>query len=302
MKRVLFITAHRLGDAVISLAALSAMMARYPQAYFTIVCGPAVCDLFRYMPRCERLIVMEKRPYNQHWLALWRDVVRYRWEVVVDLRASLVSYGVWSRARYKVRGGRQKGLKLAQHARALGVQYAHYPTLWLGAQEQAYAATLLPDEGVWLALAITAGTEHKIWPVESFATFARQMQARGFRPLLVYGPGEREARLAAPVRALLPNVLDIGGGQYSLAQVAALIARCSLFVGGDSGLMHLAAALNVPTLGLFGPSYASQYAPSGRWAEVLLAPGPEGEGDMAALKVENVQHAALALYERARAQ
>ncbi|MCT6819011.1 MAG: glycosyltransferase family 9 protein [Bombella apis] len=296
MKRILFITAHRLGDAVIAMGALAGMMERHPQARFTIACGPAVQDLFRYMPRCERIIVVEKKPHNRHWLALWWQVVRHRWEVVVDLRSSPLAYGVWSRSRHVVRGGRRTGLKLEQQTRALGFRQPFRPHVWLGPEEQDMAARLLPGDIRWLALAPTAGTETKLWPASSFAALADRLGAEGMRPVLFYGPGEREARLAAPARAAMPEALDLGG-RYSLAQVAALLARCCLFVGSDSGLMHLSAALDVPTLGLFGPSRAAEYAPSGRWTAVVEAPGPPGAGNMEGLKAEDVCQAALSLYE-----
>lgn len=299
MKRVLFITAHRLGDAVIAMGALAGLMERHPQARFTIACGPAVQDLFRHMPRCERVIVVEKKSHNRHWLALWRQVVRYRWEAVVDLRSSPLAYVVWSYSRYVVRGGRQEGLKLEQQARSLGFKQPFRPHVWLGQEEQEEATHLLPGDACWVALAPTAGTETKIWPAAAFAALAERLKAHGLRPVLFYGPGEREDRLATPARAAMPDALDMGG-RYTLAQVTALLARCSLFVGSDSGLMHLSAALDVPTLGLFGPSHAAQYAPSGRWAEVLEAPGPPGEGDMARLGAEGVHRAAMALYERSR--
>lgn len=296
MKRVLFITAHRLGDAVIGMGALAGLMKRYPQARFTIACGPAVQDLFRHMPRCERIIVVEKKSHNRHWLALWCQVVRYRWEAVVDLRSSPLAYALWSHARHVVRGGRQPGLKLEQQARSLGLEQPCRPHVWLGQEERVEAARLLPGEVRWVALAPTAGTETKIWPAVAFAALVERLKGHGLYPVLFYGPGEREDRLAAPARAAMPDALDMGG-RYTLAQVAALLARCSLFVGSDSGLMHLSAALDVPTLGLFGPSHAAQYAPSGRWAEVLEAPGPPGAGTMEDLKAEDVCQAALSLYE-----
>ena len=77
-------------------------------------------------------------------------------------------------------------------------------------------------------------------------------------------------------------------GRLSLAEAAACLARCRLFVGNDSGLMHLAAAAGTPTLGLFGPSLASEYAPSGRCAAAVVAPGPPGRTPIDALPVELV--------------
>ena len=62
-------------------------------------------------------------------------------------------------------------------------------------------------------------------------------------------------------------------GKLSLPEAAAVLARCALFVGNDSGLMHLSAATGTPTLGLFGPSPADHYAPAGPRAAAVMAPG-----------------------------
>jgi ADP-heptose:LPS heptosyltransferase len=84
-----------------------------------------------------------------------------------------------------------------------------------------------------------------------------------------------------------------------LPEAGACLARCVLFVGNDSGLMHLAASAGVPTLGLFGPTPASEYAPAGRLTAVALADGPPGAAAMADLSVDTVLRAAAQLLARA---
>jgi ADP-heptose:LPS heptosyltransferase len=103
-----------------------------------------------------------------------------------------------------------------------------------------------------------------------------------------------EAAMAQPVLAALPGAIDLAG-RLSLSEAAACLARMSLFIGNDSGLMHLAAAAGTPTLGLFGPSPVDEYAPSGRRAGFVVAPGPAGAAPMAALTVEAAAEAAIAL-------
>ena len=100
--------------------------------------------------------------------------------------------------------------------------------------------------------------------------------------------------MAAPVIQALPGSVDLVG-RLSLPEVAACLQRVTLFVGNDSGLMHLAAASGAPTLGLFGRSRASEYAPAGRNATFIEAPGPEGEAPMDGLSVEDVAAAAFRL-------
>ena len=76
--------------------------------------------------------------------------------------------------------------------------------------------------------------------------------------------------MAAPVLAAIPDAADLVGA-LTLPEAAACLQRCALFVANDSGLMHLSAAAGTPTLGLFGPTPASEYGPSGRKAGFVAA-------------------------------
>jgi ADP-heptose:LPS heptosyltransferase len=96
--------------------------------------------------------------------------------------------------------------------------------------------------------------------------------------------------LAAPVLAALPGAIDLVG-TLTLPEAAACLARCTLFVGNDSGLMHLAAAAGTPTLGLFGPTQAAEYAPAGSRTAVAVSPA----GRMADLTVADALAAASGL-------
>ena len=88
---ILFITHTRIGDAVLSSGVLRHVVETYPAARITIVCGPLAASLFAAVPRA-RVIVMTKERFDGHWLRLWRSVRGTRWDLVVDLRRSLLSY------------------------------------------------------------------------------------------------------------------------------------------------------------------------------------------------------------------
>jgi ADP-heptose:LPS heptosyltransferase len=109
--------------------------------------------------------------------------------------------------------------------------------------------------------------------------------------------------LTEPGGALAGHGIVILGGPGE-AEAAALLSRASLYIGNDSGLMHLAAAAGAPTLGLFGPTNAEEYAPSGRHARVVeadrhvsppSAPDLETLARMEALPMERALAAATAL-------
>ena len=295
--RILFITATRLGDAVLSTGLLAHLLHQHPTARITVACGPIAEGVFTRLPNRDRTLLIEKRRLDLHWPLLWRQTAGTVWDLVVDLRGSALSYLLPARRRAILRGGRRPGHKLAHLASALGLAPPPLPASWTSPADQARAATLLPPPGPWIGLGPTASWPGKTWPADRFAALFHALRAQalpGARPVVFAGPGPAEAAMAAPVLAALPDALDLCG-RLTLPEVSACLARCALFVGNDSGLMHLAAAAGAPTLGLFGPTPASEYAPSGPRAAAVSAQGPEGAAPMASLPLDAALAAALTL-------
>ena len=297
--RILFITATRIGDAVLSTGLLDHLLRAHPAARFTVACGPAAEGVFARMPRRDATLVVVKRRLDLHWLALWRRTAGTLWDLVVDLRGSALSFLLPARQRAVMRGGRRAGHKLAQLGAALGLSLPPLPVSWFDAADRARADALLPPGPRYVGLGPTANWSGKVWPPDRFAALFRAVRDQmlpGARPVVFAGPGPDERAMAAPVLAALPDAVDLAG-QLSLPEASACLSRCALFVGNDSGLMHLAAA-GAPTLGLFGPSPAAEYAPAGRQTAVAVAPGPPGAAPMDGLTVADAAAAAFGLLRR----
>ncbi|UPY37852.1 glycosyltransferase family 9 protein [Sediminicoccus sp. KRV36] len=299
--RILFITSTRIGDAVLSTGLLDHLLREQPEARITIVCGTVAEGVFARMPGLARIIPVTKRRWSLHWLALWWQVAFTRWDLVVDLRGSAIAWLLLARRRAVMKGGRRSGHRSLHIAEVLGVTPAPRPVAWFGAAEASQAEALLPG-GPWLILAPTANWRVKMWPAERFIALAQKLTGSagllpGARIAILGGPGETERAMAAPVLAALPDAVDLVG-RLSLPEVAAVLARGGLFVGNDSGLMHLSAATGAPTLGLFGPTPASEYAPIGDRAMAVLARGPAAQSPMQRLAVEAVIEAAQRVLAR----
>jgi ADP-heptose:LPS heptosyltransferase len=293
--RILFITSTRIGDAVLSTGLLDHLLRENPGARVTIVCGTVAEGVFARMPGLERIIPVTKRRWSLHWLELWRQVALRRWDLVVDLRGSAIAWTLLATKRAVMKGGRRSGHRLLHIAETLGITPAPRPVAWFGEAEAAKAAALLPG-GPWLILGPTANWRVKMWPAERFIALAQKLTGPGgllpgARLAILGGPGAAERQMAEPVLAALPEALDLVG-QLSLPEAAAVLARGALFVGNDSGLMHLSAATGAPTLGLFGPTPASEYAPVGARAQAVLAKGPPAQTPMQRLAVEQALEAA----------
>ena len=301
--RILFISSTRIGDAVLSTGLLDHLMRAHPEARFTIVCGRVAEGVFRRMPQLERLIAVEKRRYSLHWLEIWGQLAATRWDLVVDLRASAIAWLLWARDRRVIQGGRRPGHRLNHLAALLGVSPPPLPVTWTAPEDTARAAALLPEGRTWLVLGPTANWHRKVWPAERFAELALRLTAPGGALpgagiAILGGPGDQERSMATPVLTALPQALDLVG-KLDLPEVAAVLARAAIFIGNDSGLMHLAAAAGAPTLGLFGPTPSDEYGPAGPKARAVLADGPPGQGAMEDLPVARVLEAAKTLLGQA---
>ncbi len=301
---ILFVTSNRIGDAILSTGLLDHLIRAHPDCRITVACGPAAEGVFARMPNLARIIPMEKRRWGLHWLPLWAHAVSIRWDLVVDIRASAISWLVRTRRRAVMR--RARGHKTAQLAGILGLATPPLPVAWTDAADRALANLLLPPGGPILALGPTANWTGKVWPPERFAALARALTRTpghgpggplaGARIAVFAGPGEHERSLAAPVLAALPEAIDLCG-RLTLPQAAACLMRAALFVGNDSGLMHLAAAAGTPTLGLFGPTPPDEYGPAG----VCTAFARAGSAAMRDLSVEAALDAAEPLLRLERA-
>ena len=277
--RILFITANRVGDAVITTGLLDHLIHRHPECRITVACGPVAEGVFTRMPNLERIILFAKRPWRLHWLDLWREVATTLWDLVVDLRGSAIAYLLPARRRAVLR--RLPGRKYEQFAAVLGVHPAPLPVVWTAPADRARAASLLPAGRPVVGLGPTANWPPKAWPAARFAALFQALAAGplpGAVPLILAGPGEQERALAAPLAALLPQAID-ATGQLTLPEVAACLQSCAAYIGNDSGLMHLAAAAGTPTVGLCAATAdrAEEMAPAGRRARWAMGDGPHME-------------------------
>jgi heptosyltransferase III len=267
--RILFVTSNRLGDAVLSTGLLDHLMRIRPDARITVVCGPVAEGVFARMPNRERTIVLRKQKWGLHWLPLWARTVTYVWDLVVDIRGSALSWLVPTRRRAVF--ARADGPKIAQLGAVLGLSPAPLPVVWIAQSDHDRAAALLSTDRPIVVLAPTANWQPKVWPAERFAEAFQRLSASvlpNALPVVLGGPGPAERMMAAPLLAALPQARDLLG-ILSLPEAAAVLRRASLFIGNDSGLMHLSAAAGTPTIGLFGPTDALTYGPAGRLATAV---------------------------------
>lgn len=272
---ILFITATNIGDAVLSSGLIKRLSDEIPNARFTVVAGPAAAPLFSFLPNLDEVIVFAKQKDGSHWFDLWRKVRKRRWGLVVDLRGSAISRLISTKRRavhHKLTG--EPIHKVMEAARVLKIEdEPAAPYIYVSPEVEAYAADLTAGQGPILAMAPAANWVGKTWPLERFSRVAMRLLGtngpmQGGRLMVLGGASER--KIVRGLKDCVPRsrFIDLAG-QVDLVTAYACLQRARLFVGNDSGTMHLAAAAGAPTLGLFGPSDERRYAPWGPHAKVV---------------------------------
>ena len=306
--KVLFVTSNRIGDCVISSGIIREIGRQLPGAEITVAAGRPPAPFFRAAPGVVRTIVLDKKKAAGHWLDLWKQVVGTRWDLVIDIRGSALSYLVPTKRRVVYNRSWETGLrKVEMVSRLMGSSTPLDPEIWLDAEARAEAAAVIDPQlvegtgrGLIIALAPIAHQPGKSWPAERWGELVARLMAEprfdGWRFMPVGGPGDRPPATPA-LETAGSRAIDFVGKGDILASAAA-IDRAALFVGNDSGLMHVAAALGRPTLGLFGPTEWWLYGPWGPRTRTVASNETRGQfAPIEDLSVDHVFDAVLALHD-----
>lgn len=297
--KILFITSGSIGDAIISTGVMVYLMDMYPSATFTIAAGVASAPLFEGFPKLDRVIPVRKKRWNRHWLELWQQVRGERWDIVVDLRSSAIGFLLHTKKRIIFRNTHKTLSKPEQLAMMLKITSLPLPRLWATAQAKQNAEILLPPGKDIVIIAPKTNSTAKDWPIERFTELAQRIYRDNFVFVVLASRVQKES--VQPLVSGLPrdHVLDLSGAT-DLLTAYALMERAKLFIGNDSGLLHMAAASGINCIGLFGPSNDKMYAPRGSHVRIVksydFAPGEKEKRDnkyMQMISVDTVEEVLL---------
>ena len=301
--RILFITSTYLGDAILSTGILESLQKKYPQAKFYIACGSAPAPLFDALPNRVETYIIRKKPLSLHWVCLWIRCVFKTWHLVVDVRGTGLSYALFARHRKIWYPRSTQTLRVHQLAKWFGLSKTPLNKIWMTAKNKKEAEHFLPKGPTYIAFSPTANWDKKCWPLASFIELGKLLLKDKKFPnakIIVLGTADQKQRVALLFQTFRETeILDLMGNP-SLPTLSACLSLCKLFVGNDSGLMHLAAASDTPTVGLFGPSPSCIYGPWGKNTTFISLPESQevifhrlkkGENVMNDIKVGEVQKA-----------
>ena len=333
--RVLIVRVGAMGDVLHGMPAVAGLRAALPGAVIGWAIEPRWAPLLRSpageMPLIDRVHLVNTREWKKRAasiattraiLALRRELRAERYDVCVDLQGSIRSAAIgWMAGAKRFVGPEEPRERQARwlygerapvaEANVIG-QAAELVSAAVGAEMTPARVTLPVDAEaeLWanrvgsgfVLLAPTAGWGAKEWGAARYGLLASGLLADGYRVLVNAAPGSRSPVAEEVTRASGAEIV-----RSDLPQMIALTRRAGLVIGGDTGPVHLAAALGRPAVALFGPTDPTRNGPAfpGAKVEILRNPasvtslkrGAQTEAGLEKVRVEEVLAAALAMLQ-----
>jgi heptosyltransferase-3 len=286
--KILIIQLKRAGDVIVTLPAAAMLKHRFPQARIDFMTDKAFAPLLENNPAIDRVVAYDRRAVRVTIQRIRAELYDSIFDFQSSPRSALLCLGsrakqtagyrvpVWGRAFTHTVRRPGSGLtvtegKLTLLEAVLGPLGAiPEPRVILTEAEKGWANSAGPrTAGSIVGLIPTHRRASRKWHAKSFIELGQKLEQAGHAIWLFWGPDERPEVEA--IQRRLPTAWMIP--ETSLRQMAALLARCELVVTNDNGPKHLAVAVGVPTLTIFGPTDPLAWGASGPRHKTLQATG-----------------------------
>ena len=287
VKKILVRSTNWIGDTVMMLPSLMALKKNFPHAQITVLAKPWVIPLLKDHPSVNKTMIFSK---NGSVLSSLRELLRIiswlrseRFDMAVlfqnAFEAAFLAYAgkITYRIGYTTDGrGFLLTHKVKRDRHILSVHQVEYflnlieamnchveerkPLLYVNEEDSRASSLMLSSRGIEdrsFIIGINPGAEYgsaKRWPEERFAVVGKWAAERWNAKVVIFGSSS-ETEISAKVASLMRPANSVNlCGHTTLGQAMALIKRCNFYLTNDSGLMHIAAAFNIPLVAIFGPT------------------------------------------------
>ena len=289
--RILFVTLSNIGDLVMTTPAMQAIHELYPKHLIDVVADRRSGSLLEPCPFVGDVIWKDKRQTWRDSLQFIRRIRQCNYDLAVDLRGPWLAWIAKTKS-VGLKKKRKENMHAVEHhftaLSGLDPKLSIPDTkLWLSADAHTSIEKFLAPSAPIPVLALAPGANWpgKVWPHQAFAKLVRLL-ANDFKEVLLLG-GPDDFELAKSISDRSPIPTKNLCGKTTLTETAACLSRATAFVGNDSGVGHMAAALGIPTMTLFGEGDPQRYRPWGDKAGIVLAPNK----NLGALSPEKVVQA-----------
>ena len=304
IKRILLIQLGDIGDVVLTTPTIKALKENHPSGEIFVLIRDYAFELIEGCPWVDGVISVEKdkrklRDEIVYQKDLLLGVRRKRFELAIDLRAGTRGAIVSFLSGARLRIGRYRGdgklwrNRLFTHLIRPENELSQYstlhslnildpfnlrikdtsPELTVTEEKERSAANILrrqkvPIDKPIIALHPFSRWRYKEWPIRNYIKLIDRIGSRYGVSILMTGSDDERHRAAEIVKRSQIDVYSLAG-KTSIGELAAVLKRCSLLIGIDSAPVHIAAAVGIPTVTIFGPSSPVNWAPRGKGHSVI---------------------------------
>lgn len=283
IKNILVVRLDAIGDVVLTSPLIRELRRLFPDAFISLVVNPETYNLVEKCPHVNEVLTFDRKvraPFGRlirQWRALKlarKSLWKRKFDLAILPRWDADHYhGAWlcrmSGAKWRIGYAQSGKSRLFTHlipgdgikhevernldiVKFLGGKVAHDKLeTWIADEDESFAVNALKKHGaaagdLLIAIGPGAGSIGRRWPVERFGEICKTASERHRAKPVVIG-GQADEILGDELRGRLKSIINMAG-KTSLRQTTALLKRCRLFIGNDSGPMHLAAAAGIPVV------------------------------------------------------
>lgn len=293
-QKICLIRTSAIGDSVHALALVNALRHGYPEAHFTWVLQTIPHEMLRHQPHVDAFIPFDRKGGVKDWYTLIRRLRRERFDLVIAPQASAkvslltfltrgrIKIGFdWHRSRELLYLAANRHIpprpmghvqdQFFEFAEFLGIQ--NYPVKWdfrfTQAERDWQRNFFAPIDRPVIGFVIASAHPEKDWAPASYARVMDYAdQALGLQPMMIGGPSRREKEIADAIAGLC-QCQPVTALEKPIRHTMLQLEGCRMVLSPDTGPLHIAVALGVPTIGLYGYSNPKRCGPY-RFRDLLI--------------------------------
>ncbi|MDC0861277.1 glycosyltransferase family 9 protein [Alphaproteobacteria bacterium] len=251
---LLFISSNRLGDAIINIQVLNKFIRQFPNIKVTIVSGSLPMPLYDDYSNISSRILLVKKKFSSHWISLYFKLRNQKFDHIIDFRSSPISFFLKSKNKIIFKMIKNKNIYNQIHN-----QFNTDLVLDYTIKIQESRLKNIKDES-YACIAPFANWMPKEWPIINFNKCCKSLLELGISKIFVLGSKDDTKRFHLLFKSNGFKIINKCGSNHLLDDLA-LLKKSSIFIGNDSGMMHLSSIAKTPSICLFGPTDDKIYFP-----------------------------------------
>ena len=274
--KILFICSNLIGDTILSSGAIKYFIDQNKEAKLTFVVGPTAAPLLKNYNNIENIIIFKKRKFNLHWFDVFQKTYNVKWDIVVDFRSSVISYLLRNNKKYIFKKNHN-----IHHIEQLNSSFGFNCSNLLiptSDDEKNKADEDLDSSFKHIVIFPGGNWDPKLWSADNFNVTMKLLLEKfhKIKFILVGSLKEKNKFYNEIIKGIKEDlIIDLFG--FNLTLTSAYMKKSDMFIGNDSGLMHLAVANKLRVISLFGPTDDNVY-------------GPYGEGNIVVRTSESLEY------------